>query len=575
MKNLAFSFVGLLFLTFGSNGICAGQHGEPGKSHCAPEKTTDDDWYSSGKKAPKFEGLDGIDFRITTKNPEAQQYFNQGMMLAYGFNHAEAARSFYEAIRLDSTCAMCYWGYAYVLGPNYNAGMEPGNFERAYASVKKAESLKANVTPLEKELIHAMVQRYAENPPEDRSPLDLSYSNAMKKVYEKYPDVADVGVLYAESLMDLHPWDLYEKKTKEPKAWTPEIVKVLENLIEMDPDHPGAHHFYIHAIEASATPERGLASARLLETLVPGAGHLVHMPSHIYINTGDYHLGTLSNKSAVRVDGEYVTACHAQGSYPLALFPHNYHFLAATATLEGNSADAWMAAKKIREKTSEDIMLEPDWGTLQHYHSIPFYIAVKFAMWDTILALPVPAEELIYPRAVSHYARGMALLGKQDVAGSEKELAALRKLAADSMLHSITIWEINTTHDLMQIAVNVLAGEISAQKKQYDEAVRLLNAAIAIEDMLNYNEPPDWFFSVRHNLGKALLKSGRFAEAEIVYKEDLLTWKKNGWALYGLHKALLKQGKTGEAVEVLQQFDNAWQYADYKLDDVFDILVTK
>ena len=428
---------------------------------------------------------------------------------------------------------------------------------------------------MERELIRALTSRYAENPPEDRSPLDFSYYNAMKKVYEKYSDVPDVGALYAESLMDLHPWDLYEKKSKEPKEWTPEIVKVLEHLMEINPRHPGAHHFYIHAVEASSNPERGLASARILETLVPGAGHLVHMPSHIYINTGEYHLGTLSNLSAVKADGDYVTACHAQGSYPLALYPHNYHFLAATATLEGNSKDAWTAAKKIREKTSEEIMVEPGWGTLQHYYSIPLYIAVKFALWDTILALPMPEKNLVYPRAVSHYARGMACLGKNDIPGAETELASLRALAADSALHSITIWDINSTYDLMQIAINVLSGEIATQRKQYEEAVKLLKTAIDLEDKLNYDEPPVWFFSVRHNLGIVLLKDGRYEEAERIYKEDLMTWKKNGWALHGLYIALLKQGKNDEAQQVKQQFENAWQYADYKLGDRSEDLVTK
>jgi tetratricopeptide (TPR) repeat protein len=579
MKKLNFSITLLLCLLMAEISNISAQEETDDKaalgSHCSPEKTTDIDWYSSGKKAPKFKGLDGIDFKITTTNPEAQEYFNQGLMLSYGFNHAEAARSFYQAAMLDSACAMCLWGYAYVLGPNYNAGMEADNFERAYKASQKARALAVNATDVEKELIHALTYRYAENPPEDRSPLDVSYFEAMKKVYEKYPDIPDVGALYAESMMDLHPWDLYDKKTKQPREWTPEIISVLEHLIEINKEHPGAHHFYIHAVEASANPERGLESAGLLESLVPGAGHLVHMPSHIYINTGDYHLGTLSNKSAVNVDEEYVTACHAQGSYPLALFPHNYHFLAATATLEGNQSDAWMSAKKIRERTSVDIMKEPGWGTLQHYHSIPFYIAVKFAMWDTILAMPVPEKDLVYPLAVSHYARGMAWLGKNNVNRAETELADLNKLAADSILHTITIWDINSTYELMQIAVNVLEGEIAASKKMYEDAANFLMRAVEIEDNLNYDEPPDWFFSVRHNLGNVMLRAGKYVEAERIYKEDLQTWKKNGWALYGLYISLVNQGKISEAQQAKQQFENAWQFADYKLDDVFDILVTK
>ncbi|HXS55779.1 MAG TPA: hypothetical protein VN726_06620, partial [Hanamia sp.] len=342
---------------------------------CYPTITTDKDWYTSGKKAPKFKGFEGIDFKISTSNQEVQEYFNQGMMLSYGFNHAEAARSFYEATRLDSTCAMAHWGYAYVLGPNYNGGMEKDNFQRAYDATIKAQSFSKNCTPKEKALIEALASRYAANPPEDRSSLDIAYASAMKKVYKQYSSDPDIGALYAEALMNLHPWDLYDKQTKQPRAWTPELVAVLEHLMKVNPKHPGAHHFYIHAVETSTTPEKALASANLLYTLVPGAGHLVHMPSHIYINTGDYHLGSLSNLKAVEADSIYTTACHAQGMYPLSYYPHNYHFLAATATLEGNSSLAWMAAKELQNHTAKDIMHLPEWGTLQHYYTIPYYVA--------------------------------------------------------------------------------------------------------------------------------------------------------------------------------------------------------
>jgi tetratricopeptide (TPR) repeat protein len=533
-------------------------------SHCKP-KTSDKDWYSSGTKAPKFKGLEGINFSITTKNKEAQEYFNQGMMLSYGFNHAEAARSFFEATRIDSTCAMCYWGYAYVLGPNYNAGMEVDNFERAYTASQKALALSDRCNEKEKQLIKALSFRYQEKPPEDRKPLDIAYNKAMKKVFDEFNTDPDIGALYAESLMDLHPWDLYEKKTKKAKAWTPELLSVLEHLIKINPLHPGAHHFYIHAVEASANPEKGLASAKLLATLVPGSGHLVHMPSHIYINTGEYHLGSLANIEAVKVDSNYITSCHAQGSYPLAYYPHNYHFLSATATLEGNSKLAWMAAKKVQINTAEDIMTEPGWGTLQHYYTIPYYVAVKFAMWDTILSVPMPEDNLIYPRAVLHYAKGMAYLGKKDLSKAEKELLLLKTLSEDSVLKTLTIWDINTTSELMQIAVKVLSAEIYQQQKQYAQAITLMHEAIALEDKLNYNEPPDWFFSVRHHLGAVLLEAGKYSEAEKVYVEDLKTWRENGWALIGLYNALLKQGKNKEAEKIKIRFDKAWKFADVKI----------
>jgi len=532
---------------------------------CAGSKMTDKDWYSSGKKAPLFKGLEGINFPVTTNNPEVQTYFNQGMMLAYGFNHAEAARSFYEATRLDSSCAMAYWGFAYVLGPNYNAGMEEDNFQRAYAAIVKAKSLSEKCTPKEIALIEALTTRYAEQPPADRKPLDIAYAAAMKKVYNQYPSDPDIGALYAESVMDLHPWDLYDKKTLAPKAWTPELVAVLEHLMKINPLHPGAHHFYIHAVEASSTPGRGMASARLLDSLVPGAGHLVHMSSHIYIRTGDYHLGSLSNIHAVEVDSIYTTACHAQGAYPLGYYPHNYHFLAATATLEGDSRMAWMAAEKLRQHTAEDIMRQPGWGTLQHYYTIPYYIAIKFCMWDTILALPSPVKDLIYPRATWHYARGMAYLGKNDAVRAQKEADTLALLSADTSLKDMTIWNINTVTDLLQIAKDVLSAEIAAKQNQPDKAIALLTKAIAAEDNLNYNEPPDWFFSVRHHLGKVLLAAGKYSEAEKVYRQDLRTWPKNGWALIGLHQALVQQKKNAEAQKTMTEFTEAWKYADVKI----------
>lgn len=535
------------------------------KMGCYSPKTSDHDWYTSGKKAPLFQGLNGIDFKISTSVLQAQTYFNQGLMLSYGFNHAEAARSFYQATREDSLCAMAYWGYALVLGPNYNGGMEEDHFQRAHDAVLRAQALSNNSTPKEKALIAALATRYAKNPPADRSPLDRAYAAAMKKLYEQYPDDPDIGALYAESLMDLHPWDLYDKETKEPRPWTPELVAVLEHLMKSNPLHPGAHHFYIHALEASASPEKALASAGLLDSLVPGAGHLVHMPSHIYINTGDYHLGTLSNLRAVEVDSIYTTACHAQGVYPLAYYPHNYHFLAATATLEGNSRLAWEAAKKLQQHTAIEIMDQPGWGTLQHYYIIPYYIAVKFAMWDTILNLPSPREHLVYPRAIWHYARGMAYLAKKNLSNVEKEWSELKTLAKDTTLQQLTVWEINTTADLVQIALKILAAELAAKQNQLDLSIALLKEAVTLEDGLNYNEPPDWFFSVRHHLGAILLQAGKYAEAEKVYRQDLKTWKKNGWALIGLHNSLVLQKKQAEVPITLAAFDEAWRYADVKI----------
>ncbi len=532
---------------------------------CYNTITSDKGWYTSGKKAPKINGLTGIDFTISTNNPEAQAYFNQGMMLSYGFNHAEAARSFYEAIRLDSTCAMAYWGYAYVLGPNYNGGMEKDNFQRAFEAATKANLLATTGSPKEKALIKALTYRYEANPPKDRSSLDRNFASAMKQVYGQYSSDPDVETLYAEALMNLHPWNLYNKQTKQPRAWTPELVAVLEQLIKKNPLHPGANHFYIHAMETSATPEKALGSAKLLSTLVPGSGHLLHMPSHIYINTGDYHLGSLSNLKALEADSLYTTACHAQGVYPLSYYPHNYHFLAATATLEGNASLAWMSAKELQKHTANDIMHLPEWGTLQHYYSIPYYVAVKLLLWDTIRSLPPPPKELVYPNAIWHYAKGMAYLGKKDVPHARDELNSLNVLATDTSLRQLTVWGINSCADLVQIASKVLTACIAARQSDYEQAITLLTQAVAIEDNLNYNEPPDWFFSVRHHLGAVLLKAGKYNAAEKVYQEDLQTWKKNGWAYIGLYNALQLQRKERDAQACKSLFDEAWKYADIKI----------
>ncbi|MGJ7030419.1 hypothetical protein [Niabella hirudinis] len=536
---------------------------------CAPA-TTDKAWYTAGTKAPLFKGLEGIRFKISTSSKEAQDYFNQGMMLAYGFNHAEAARSFFEAARLDSNCAMAYWGFAYVLGPNYNAGMEDDNYQRAYEAAQKAISLAPGCTPKEQALIRALSHRYTEQAPKERGHLDSAFSAAMKNVYNAYSNDPDIGALYVESLMDLHPWDLYDKKTGMPRPWTPEIVTILEKLIQQYPKHPGAPHFYIHAVEASKTPERGLAQAGLLMQLVPGSGHLLHMPSHIYIRTGNYHLGSLANLNAVKMDSAYITACHAQGAYPLSYYPHNYHYLAATATFEGNSKLAWMAAKKVQEKTARDIMTQPGWGTLQHYYTIPYFVAVKFGLWDSILAIRQPVKELVYPCAVLHYARGMALLGKNNIAGAGQELTQLNTLITNPALKDMTIWDINPVTDILQIAAQVLTAEIYRNKKDYNKAIISFNKAVAIEDDLNYNEPPDWFFSVRHHLGATLLQAGKYSQAETTYREDLETWKENGWALAGLQQALQKQGKAQDAQLAGQRLARAWQYADFDLAASFN-----
>jgi tetratricopeptide (TPR) repeat protein len=531
---------------------------------CAPI-TTDKAWYDFDNRAPIIEGLDVLHFPIKTKNSLAQEYFNQGLVLSYGFNHAEAARSFYYATKLDPDCAMAYWGFAYVLGPNYNAGMESDNYERAYTAIQQAVELSNNSTPKEKALIYALSERYVKDAVEDRRPLDIAYSKAMKKVFTDFPNNADIGTLYAESLMNLHPWDLWDK-AGNAKAWTPEIISTLENVLEIDTKHPGAHHFYIHAVEASSEPEKGLYSSQLFdEGLVPGAGHLVHMPSHIYIRTGDYHKGTLSNIRAVEVDSVYVTACNAQGAYPLAYFPYNYHFMAATATLEGNSKWAIKASNKVSAHSNLQLMKLPGWGTIQHYYTIPYYVYVKFGKWKEILDMKNDDISLGYPEAVRHYARGMAFLGLKDIVSARKELLALEKYSNDKSLKKITIWDINSVDVLLQIAKRVLKAEILSSESNYTESIGLLKEATVIEDDLNYNEPPDWFFSVRHNLGAVQIEAEKYEDAIQTFNEDLERLPKNGWALHGLKQAYLKLDDKKKVDEIKTQLHAAWSTADIRL----------
>lgn len=527
--------------------------------------TSDMDWYATHQHAPLLEGLGSLNYKITTANPLVQQYFNQGLKLAYAFNHAEAARSFYTAIQIDSTCAMCHWGFAYVLGPNYNAGMEPDNYTRAYAAVQKAIQWSGDVSKKEKELITALSSRYVKEPVENRYSLDSTYSRELTKLFAIYPNDPEIAALYVESILDLHPWDLWDKQG-QPKAWTPEIISILENLLKQFPDHPGLNHFYIHAVEASNQPEKGLKSANLFDQgLMPGAGHLVHMPSHIYIRTGDYHQGSLANINAVKIDSQYVETCHAQGIYPLAYFPHNFHFLAATATFEGNRDWALMGAEKVRAHANTALMKDPNWATLQHYYLIPYFVKVKFGLWDSILATPESNDSLAYIKSIRSFARGMAFLGKGDLVKAKAELTQIETTSTDSTLIELTIWGINSVKEIVDIAAHILKGEILAKEGDFASSIKLLREAVAMEDQLNYNEPPDWFFSVRHHLGAVLLENKNYEEAIKVYQEDLKWLPKNGWAQHGLKKAYTELKDEKSLNTIINELQQSWKYADIHL----------
>lgn len=530
---------------------------------CAPE-VIDKTWYSSGKTAPLFSQLEGIHFPVSTKNAKVQQYFDQGLMLSFGFNHAESARSFYEAAREDSTCAMCWWGFAYVLGPNYNAGMEKDNFQRAFDAVQKAKSWSVNCTQKEKDLIEALTHRYSNDTSISRSLLDSSYAAGMRQVYKKYPDDANIASLFAESLMDLHPWNLWNKDGSI-QPWTIEIMATLEQCLKMEPKHAGANHFYIHATEMSLHSEAGVKSADLLRDLVPGSGHLVHMPSHTYIRIGRYHDGVVANEKAVLVDSLYTEACHAQGVYPLAYYPHNFHFLSACAVLSGESKSAMEGASKTANHAHIKLLRDPAWATLQHYFSIPWYVQVKLGLWNDILKSHAPEKDLKYPSVIWNYAKGMAQLSQNNIPEAKRHLEEMKTIMTDTTMKDLTIWGINSVFDLCIIASKTLEAELCAKEKKFPVAIALLEEAVAEEDALNYNEPPDWFFSVRHHLGAVLLEAYRFKDAVKVYEEDLKIYRENGWALRGMMNAYEKLGDKTNYDKTKLRFEKAWKYADIKI----------
>ena len=516
------------------------------------------------KQAPLFDDLGTHNFPITTNSELAQKYFNQGIILAYGFNHEEAFRSFKEVARLDSNCAMAYWGMAYVLGPNINLPMDSGVVHTAYEAIQKSISLLDDETQREKDFVMALSERYSSEVMKDRSPLDQAYSDAMRNLSNKYPDDLDAATMFAESIMDCHPWD-YWLKDGTAQPWTPELLAILESVIERNPDHHGANHLYIHAVEASKNPQRGLASADKLKFLAPGAGHLVHMPSHIYIRTGNYHEGSLANIRAVKSDEEYINQCNQQGFYPISYYPHNYHFLWATATLEGNSKTAIDAALKTSQKPPDSLMSVCGYQTLQHFAVVPLYAYITFGKWDEILNYKRPQDERPYMLAVWHYARAMAFISKDELDKAEEEIKQLEVYSSNKEIGELSIWGINSAGLLIKIAYQVSRGELEVKKKNYNSAIAHLQKAVELEDQLRYDEPPTWFYPCRQNLGAVLIEAGRYEEAQIVYEENLREIPNNGWGLFGLQQALLKQGKVSEAAEIQKKFNVVWKYSDVQL----------
>ncbi len=517
----------------------------------------------AGPIAPLLEGLGDHNHPVSTQVALAQRYFDQGLILAYGFNHAEAARSFREAQRLDPNCAMAYWGEALVLGPNINALMEAADVPLAWAALQKAVDLGATASEAERAYIDALATRYVAHAPEDRSALDHAYADAMRELARRYPEDLDAQTLFAEALMDTTPWN-YWLPDGEPRPVTSEVLETLDAVLAANPQHAGANHLYIHAVEA-VHPEAGAGAADRLGGLAPGAGHLVHMPAHIYVRLGRYHDASEANERAIASDDSYITQCHAQGLYPLSYMPHNHHFLWYSASMEGRSERSIAAAQYISDKVDTEMMAKPGYGALQHFYAMPWYAWVRFGKWDTILSATQPASHLPYPTAVRHYARGVALARRGRTADAKSELDALSKLADDARLDAVLVF-VNPTRSILQIARASLAGEIAVGRGDLEQALTQFGEAVRLEDSLTYDEPPPWHTPTRQTLGAALLRAGHAEEAERAYREDLAKYLENGWSLFGLQRALEAQGRAEEAAAAQLRFEASWVRADISLD---------
>jgi tetratricopeptide (TPR) repeat protein len=509
---------------------------------------------------PLLDNLGTHQYIVSTRVPTAQQYFNQGLRLYYGFNHAEAIRAFEEATRQDPECAMGYWGIALAHGPNINAPMEREAALAAYGAIQQAIARQAQANATERALIAALAARYAADPPEDRTALDAAYARELGSVAAQFPDDVEVATLHAEALMDLSPWN-YWTAEGEPKPDTKVILASLERVLASNPDHPGANHFYIHAVEA-VQPQRAVAAAERLAALMPGAGHIVHMPGHIYIRVGRYLDAIAANEHAVHADEAYIRDQRpAFGIYVAGYYPHNYDFLAFAASMIGRRAQATTAAEKIVEIVPTEALGQPGMTFLQHHLTRHLQVKVRFAQWDDILAAPAPAENLLHAHAMWQYARGRALAAGGNVKEAEAALERVRAASDNPELASQRL-EFNTSGVVLGIAREVLAGHIAAAKRDFTSAVAHLQEAARLESSLTYGEPPEWTVPVRQELGMVLLAAGRSADAERAFREDLLRFPDNAWSLRGLELALRAQGRTADAEALKAQVSKAWATAD-------------
>jgi len=513
----------------------------------------------TGAIAPRLQKLGTHTFPVSTRNAQAQLFMNQGLNLSYAFNHAEAGRAYREAERLDPDLAIAYWGEALALGPNINAPMDPASEPKALAVIQKAVTLKSKASPREQALVDALTQRYSGRA-EDRKARDRAYADAMREVHLRFPDDQDIAMLYVESVMDLRPWG-YWTRDGTPYERTAEIVALTEKIIALNPQHPGALHLYIHLMEAYQA-EKAEAAADRLQTLMPAAGHMVHMPAHIYQRVGRYADAAKSNELAIAADEDYISQCQAQGLYPMAYYPHNLHFLWFAATADGRSAVAIAAARKAASRVDDETLKAVP--LLAGFRVVPYYALTRFGKWDEMLREPEPPPTSAYLRGMWHYARGTAFLGKGQTDSADQEFAKLDEIMTDKSLDQ-PLFSPNTGLMVLSIAREVLAGEIGAAKKSYDPAIAHLERAVRLEDALVYTEPAEFHFPPRQALGAVLLEANRPAEAETVYWEDLKRNRENGWSLFGLMQALKAEGKNEDAALVESRYKKAWARADVKL----------
>ena len=512
--------------------------------------------------APVFDNLGGHHHAIGTHNPQTQMFFDQGVKLMFGFNHAEAIRSFREGARLDPHCAMCWWGIAFALGPNINLPMPDDAVAPAWQALQKAEALEAKASPEERDWIEALATRYSADPKADRKAMDEAFAQAMGKLWQAHPDDLDAGTFYAEAMMDTQPWDYWQADGATPKGHGGEIVATLESIIKRSPNHPGALHLYIHAVEASTTPERGEAAADRLFTLMPGAGHIVHMPGHIYYRVGRYADAVRVNEIAAKVDEAYIASCKAQGYYPAGYYGHNIHFLWTSSEMEGRSQASLDAARRLI-KAVDPVGLAKDMPQADLYAFTPSASLLRFGRWNEILAEPAPPPEMKLAMAVWLEARGFAHANTGDLTAAKADQQALTTLAGGDF----TRWAAANVpaHEMADLALALLDGEIARRSGDLPEAIRWFRLAADLEAKLPYSEPPYWHQPTSHLLGAALLEAHRPAEAEGVYRESLKTYRGDGWALFGLTRALAAQGKTAEAAQARKAFEASWKFADVKL----------